>query len=292
MADVGLWAQVACVWEATARKPGNVTRFHDFEDATYLDFVLSAAAIAPVMATASQRRVGQTVLEAVRATRQVVRGNTNLGIVLLLAPLAAVHPGDDLRAGVGKVLSALDVEDCRRVYEAIRLAAPGGLGKVTEQDVAGEPTHSLREAMALAAGRDMVARQYANGFAEVFDDGVPVLTEGLTQTGSLEGAIIATHLHLMARHPDTLIARKCGLEVAEEAARRARQVLDLRWPSRREGWAAFGELDAWLRAPGHARNPGTTADLVTACLFAALHQAKINLPTGWHWQADWQWGGD
>jgi triphosphoribosyl-dephospho-CoA synthase len=292
MADVGLWAQVACVWEATARKPGNVTRFLDFEDATYLDFVLSAAAIAPAMAVACRRRVGETVLEAVRATRQVVRGNTNLGIVLLLAPLAAVPPGDDLRAGVGKVLAALDVADCRRVYEAIRLAAPGGLGKAAEQDVAQEPTLSLREAMALAAGMDMVARQYANGFAEVFDDGVPALTEGLQQTGSLEGAIITAHLHLMARHPDTLIARKCGLDVAAETARRARQVLDLRWPTRREGWAAFGELDVWLRAEGHSRNPGTTADLVTACLFAALDQAKITLPAGCRWQADWEWAGD
>ena len=100
MADVGLWAQVACVWEATARKPGNVTRFHDFEDSTYLDFVLSAAAIGPVMATACQRKIGATVLEAVRATRQVVRTNTNLGIVLLLTPLAAVREGEELRSGV------------------------------------------------------------------------------------------------------------------------------------------------------------------------------------------------
>jgi triphosphoribosyl-dephospho-CoA synthase len=286
MPDVGLCAQVACIWEATARKPGNVTRCHDFEDVTYLDFLLSAAAIAPVMATACQRRVGTTVLEAVRATRQVVDSNTNLGIVLLLAPLAAVPQGEDLRAGVEKVLESLDIEDARQVYEAIRLAVPGGLGKVEEQDVAEQPTEALRRVMALAADRDLVARQLANGFAEVFDNGVPALLAGLEHTGSLEGAIIETHLGLMARFPDTLIARKCGRQTAEEAGRRAAAVLAAEWPTRRDGWIELDELDAWLRTDGRQRNPGTTADLVTACLFVALKLGFMPLPSLYPWLAD------
>jgi triphosphoribosyl-dephospho-CoA synthase len=139
--------------------------------------------------------------------------------------------------------------------------------------------------MALAADRDLVARQYADGYAEVFDEGLPALLSALGGTGSLEGAIIAAQLHLMARHPDTLIARKCGLTVAEEAARRARQVVDGGWPTSGEGWTRLEELDAWLRADGHARNPGTTADLVTACLFAALRQGQITLPLAHPWPA-------
>jgi triphosphoribosyl-dephospho-CoA synthase len=286
MPDVGLCAQVACVWEATARKPGNVTPCHDFEDATYLDFLLSAAAVAPVMATACQRKVGATVLEAVRATRQVARTNTNLGIILLLAPLTAVPGGDDLRSGVERILAALDVADTRLVYEAIRLAAPGGLGRADEQDVRDEPTLPLREVMALAAGRDLIARQYCNSFAEVFDAGVPALAAGLDQTGSLEGSIIWAHLHLMAAHLDTLIARKRGMAEAEEAARRARRVLEQGWPREPAGREAIGELDAWLRAEGSRRNPGTTADLVTASLFVALRQGVLSLPPAYPWPAD------
>src|SRR5262249_29120265 len=160
--------------------------FHDFDDTTYVDFLMSAAAAAPVLETAGQRRVGQTVLEGVRATRRVVASNTNLGILLLLAPLAAVPREEDLRAGLVRVLDSLDVDDARAVYEAIRLAAPAGLGRVAEQDVAAEPTVGLRQVMALAAERDLVARQYANGFREVFDDGVPTLCRALEQTGSLE----------------------------------------------------------------------------------------------------------
>src|ERR1700680_1761926 len=113
MPEVGLCAQVACVWEATARKVGNVHRYQDFADLTYLDFVLSAAAIAPVLETASRRRLGATVLQCVQATRQVVQSNSNLGMVLLLAPLATVPDGVPLPTGVARLLSALDVEDAR-----------------------------------------------------------------------------------------------------------------------------------------------------------------------------------
>jgi triphosphoribosyl-dephospho-CoA synthase len=286
MPDVGLCAQAACIWEATARKPGNVTRFDDFEDVNYLDFLLSAAAIATVMATACQRRVGATILEAVRATRQVVRTNTNLGIILLLSPPAAVPEGEDLRSGVQRILAELDVEDARLVYEAIRLAVPGGLGRVQEQDVRDEPTQSLREVMALAAGRDLVARQYADGFAEVFDDGVPALLAALERTGSLEGAIVGAHLHLMAKYPDTLIARKRGMVEAAEAARRARRVLEQGWPREVAGRQGIEEFDAWLRAEGRQRNPGTTADLVTASLFVALRQGALPLSPPCHWPAD------
>jgi triphosphoribosyl-dephospho-CoA synthase len=285
MSDVGLCAQVACIWEATARKPGNVHRFRDFDDATYVDFLLSAAALAPVLAAAPGRRVGATVLEGVRATRRVVRSNTNLGIVLLLAPLAAVPEGEDLRTGLERVLAGLDVEDTRQVYQAIRLAAPGGLGRVEEQDVHDEPTQPLREVMALAAGRDLVARQYADGFTEVFDDGVPALLTGLDRCGSLEGAIIWGHLRLLARHPDTLIARKRGPAEAAEAAARAGAVLAARWPHDRAGWAALDDLDAWLRAEGHRRNPGATADLVTACLFVLLREGTVPLPAPPPWAA-------
>jgi triphosphoribosyl-dephospho-CoA synthase len=279
MLDAGLCAQIACIWEATARKPGNVHRYRDFNDCHYTDFLLSAAAIAPVMTTACQRRVGATILEAVQATRRVTGTNTNLGIVLLLVPLATVPPEQELRSGIANILAELDVEDARLTYEAIRLAAPGGLGQVAQQDVQEEPTQTLRQVMTLAAQRDLIARQYANDFAEVFDDGVPALLTGLQRTGSIEGAIISAHLRLMAEYPDTLIERKCGWAEAEEAARRARAVLDGRETE-------LNRFDAWLREDGHRRNPGATADLLTACLFVMLRENLITLPPQFPWTAE------
>lgn len=277
--DIGLCAQVACIWEATARKPGNVHRGRDFDDVTYLDFLLSAAAIAPVLATANQRRVGATVLACVRATRRVTATNTNLGIVLLLAPLAAVPTNECLRTGAERVLADLDVDDARLAYEAIRLARPGGLGQSPEQDVAKPPTQSLRAVMGLAADRDLIARQYANGYREVFDEGATTLLAELERTGSLEGAIVGAQLLLLAKHPDTLIARKRGAMEAAEASARARCVLAA-------GWHELAGFDAWLRAVGHRRNPGATADVLTASLFALLRDGAIPLPAPFPWAAD------
>jgi triphosphoribosyl-dephospho-CoA synthase len=274
MPNLGLCVQAACVWEASTRKPGNVHRYRDFADLSYLDLLLSAAAIAPVLAAAPTCRVGATVLEAVRATRAVARSNSNLGIVLLLAPLAAVPEGANLRQGVGRVLEALDVDDSRLAYEAIRLARPGGLGRVEEEDVAAEPTRTLREVMALAAGRDLVARQYADEFREVFEEGVPALVRGMKETGSVEGGIVYAHLFLLSRHLDTLIARKRGEAEAEEASARAGEVLRLGWPAEGGGRSALAGLDAWLR---EGRNPGTTADLVCASLFVLLREGTMGL---------------
>src|SRR5437879_3341823 len=143
MLPTGLCAQLACIWEATARKPGNVHRYCDFSDCGYLDFVHSAAAVDPILETACTRRVGSNVLGDIQATRNVVTTNTNLGILLLLAPLAAVPREKNLRAELGHVLDDLDVEDARAVYQAIHLAMPGGLGKVAEQDVREQPTQTL-----------------------------------------------------------------------------------------------------------------------------------------------------
>lgn len=281
MRSTGLCVQLACLWEATARKPGNVHRYADFEDLSYLDFLHSAAAIAPVLDAAPGRRLGTTVVESVAATRAVVGTNSNLGIVLLLAPLAAVPRNEALRPGLERVLHGLDVADARAVYQAIRLARPGGLGRAPAQDVEAEPTQTLRQVMALAADRDLVARQYANGFAQVFDEGLPALLEGLARTGTLEGAIVTCHVVLLATHPDSLIVRKRGAAEGEEAQQRARQLLDRGWPAREP--EAVAELDRWLRQEGHSRNPGTTADLVTASLFAALRDDKIPVATPFPW---------
>jgi triphosphoribosyl-dephospho-CoA synthase len=222
--------------------------------------------------------VGAAVREAVEATRRVVATNTNLGMVLLLAPLAAVPADRTLPDGVADVLAATSIDDARAVYRAIRLASPGGLGTVADQDVGGEPTLDLREVMRLAADRDLVARQYADDYREVFHEAVPALRASLAAGRPLETAIVAAYLAVLANHPDTLIARKRGPDVAHAASRRAADVLAAGWPDRDEGRALCDEFDDWLRGDGHARNPGATADLITAALFAALRDGTIPLP--------------
>jgi triphosphoribosyl-dephospho-CoA synthase len=283
----GRLARLACLLEATARKPGNVHPGAAFDDLTYDDFLLSADAIAAPLDRAGADGVGPAILAAVRATRRAVATNTNLGMVLLLAPLAAVPAaGRDLAAGVARVLAGLTVADARDAYEAIRLAAPGGLGRAAEQDVAGEPGVTLREAMRLAAGHDLVARQYATDYEDVLGVGLPALREAIAAGVPVEGAIVRAQLLLLAARPDSLIARKRGRAVAEEASRRAAAAYRASAGDYDPGSAPLRELDTWLRGDGHARNPGATADLVAAALYAALRDGSLapprdDDPSGW-----------
>jgi triphosphoribosyl-dephospho-CoA synthase len=231
--DVAVAAQLACLLEVSAPKPGNVSPGRDFADARYEDFLASAAALGPSLALAGTRPLGATVRHAVEATARWTRSNTNLGIVLLLAPLAhaalradADDRDSDLRDAVQAVLGATTVDDAREVYAAIRRAAPGGLGRAETQDVADEPTITLREAMALAAGRDWIAREYATGFQITFEQGAPALESARRDGLSWDDAIVETFLTLLAAHPDTHIARRGGIAMAERVTQRARAVLD------------------------------------------------------------------
>lgn len=267
----------ACVMEATAAKPGNVHPHASFADLTYADFVRSAEAVAPVLARTRELGVGRAVFEAIQATRAVVQSNTNLGIVLLLAPLAAVPLDRTLTAGIGDVLNQLTRDDAAWVYRAIRLAQPGGLGSAESEDVSAEPTGTLREVMQLAADRDGVAAQYANDFAWVLDEGAPFLNSSPDFTDYPESMIIELQLRLLAAHPDTLIARKCGSAVADEVSRRAQDVLNAGGDQTKMGRSLLADFDRWLRDDGNRRNPGTTADLITACLFAELRDGGESL---------------
>ncbi|MSR56298.1 MAG: triphosphoribosyl-dephospho-CoA synthetase [Planctomycetaceae bacterium] len=270
--------RAACLLEATARKPGNVHPQASFVDLTYEDFRVAAVAAAPLIAQAESAGVGRTVWLAINATRAVARSNVNLGIVLLLAPLTAVPAGKTLGDGLPGVLQGLTVADARHVYRAIRLAQPGGLGDASQQDVADEPTGTLLEVMALAADRDRVAYQYSHNFVDVLEVGMPRLARHADFATDWELPIIGCHLELLSRIPDSLIARKCGWAVAGEASDRARQVLDAGWPLASGSTDALGDFDRWLRADGNRRNPGTTADLVAACLFAAMRERLIPIP--------------
>jgi triphosphoribosyl-dephospho-CoA synthase len=261
-------AQLACVLEASAEKPGNITPRHDFADTSYEDMLRSAIALGPELGRAAERGVGDTVLAAVRATQRVAGANTNLGIALLLAPLArAALLGGPLRERAEEVLAALTLDDARAAYAAIRTAGAGGLDEPVEHDVRDEPAIALREAMAAAADRDSVAEEYASGFALTFELGLPALAGALDAGMGPRPATVELFLTLLAAVPDTLIARKRGREAAEQVSAAAARVL--------AGQETVEAFDASLREEGNALNPGTTADLVTAVLFVALLEGRL-----------------
>jgi triphosphoribosyl-dephospho-CoA synthase len=271
-AEVAAAGQLACLLEVSAPKPGNVSPDRHFHDTRYEDFLASAVAIGPALAQAHTLPLGFAIRRAVEDTLRWTRSNTNLGIVLLLAPLAraALQDAGLLRDRLSRILGETTVADAVEVYAAIRQARPGGLGQSELEDVSGRPTVTLRQAMSLAAARDAVAREYITDFAVTFETGVPALLDARGKGLAWTDAAVETYLALLAGSPDTHIARKLGLAEAEKVSRRAGEVLAAGGTTSPAGKQGLMELDRELRDPRNRHNPGSTADLTCAALFVVI----------------------
>ncbi len=203
--------RAACADELAAPKPGNVGMHAAGHGMTADDFLTSAAVSAPPLC-ASGTSLGERIFGAIAATRAAVGQNTNLGIVLLCAPLAraAEVSEPDLRAALQRVLDESDVADADSVFRAISLAAPGGLGDAPRHDVRAPATVPLGVAMAEAADRDRVARQWVTGFADVLGPGLAAYEAARARWPDPRWAPLAVYLRFLAAFPDSHIARKFG----------------------------------------------------------------------------------
>jgi triphosphoribosyl-dephospho-CoA synthase len=258
----------ACAVEIVALKPGNVHIHAPGHGMTAVDFLRSAKAAAGPLCRPGAR-LGARVLDAVAATRAVVGQNTNLGILLLCAPLAmAAEAGGPLRTVLADVLNSADIADAQAVFRAIVLASPGGLGEVPEHDVRKPATVPLRVAMAAAAGRDSISRQYVTGFSDLFQSGVPAYAEALARGWPTPWAAVAVYLGFLAGLPDSHVRRKHGAAAAEALRVEARSWRQ-RLVSAGDPAALTGDLTAWDAAlKRRGVNPGTSADLTVASIFA------------------------
>ena len=274
----------ACIREVSAPKPGNVNRNHNFSDTAFEDFILSAEAVVPAFEKAGQTGVGRIVWQAITDCRSQVRSNTNLGIVLLLAPLAkacleageksgSVNTVDtkQLRQVLHDVLHSLTVEDARLAYEAIRVAKPGGMHKVSAEDITEEPSVSLLEAMELAKATDAIASEYVTDFEITFEIAFPALKEALSRGADYLNAVVHAFLYVLSRVPDTLIARKNGAEISRQISHWAADALTYGGVYSSLGRGKISRLDNVLCDRTHKLNPGTTADLTTAAIFLDLY---------------------
>ena len=271
----------ACELDVAVRKPGNVSRQSAGHGMQAELFSASArASVGPMFRTGA--RVGERIEAAVAATAQAAGCNTNLGIVLLCAPIARaveLHPDADdpatLRAAIEGVLAELNVDDARAAYRAIAQARPGGLGSAPAEDVHSTPSIGLRAAMALAADRDSIARQYRDGYAGLFELGLPALASGSSSLAigadgaappAVANAVQRVYLAFLAGWPDSHIVRKHGAALAHSVMRSAQ-----RWQARGlagellDAAADFAAWDLELKEAG--LNPGTSADLTVAALF-------------------------
>ena len=258
----------ACRTELEALKPGNIHIYADGHGMTVRDFLVTAETAAGPLCTPGTT-VGARIRAAVEASWAAVPLNTNLGIVLLAAPLlsAAERGAGTLRGRLHLVLDRLTVADAIDAFIAIRRANPGGLGRAEAQDVGTAPTVTLLDAMRLAADRDRIARQYASGYLDVFETGVARIAGARRAGHTAAWTATLVFLDFLCAFPDSHIERKFGADTAERVRAEAARIHRSLPSASAEAFAALAEFDRSLKDRG--LNPGTSADLTVASLLAS-----------------------
>ncbi|MGR9087057.1 MAG: triphosphoribosyl-dephospho-CoA synthase [Gammaproteobacteria bacterium] len=271
--------RTACEVELQAFKPGNVSVYADGHDMTVADFRVSADVSAGPLCNPDYA-LGEKIYYAVKATREAVGCNTNLGIVLLCAPLlqaaSGLPSGRGLRQALGRVLDATTIDDAEWTYRAISLAAPGGLGSSCDQDVRDKATVTLREAMEMAAQRDRIAFQYSTNYQDIFDFSTGLYYNGISKRIGQNWAAVVVYAGLLSRIPDSHIERKYGDRYAGMVAARMallRDSLD-RADNPEQTLPLLHQIDREFKSIGI--NPGTTADLTVATVLAVLIQDVLD----------------
>ena len=267
------------ITEVTSLKPGNVSRFSEGHGMTVDDFIKSAELTSPILCDPTLS-VGERVLEGVRVTMFGVGCNTNLGMLMLFAPLvrAAELGMASLQSNLGVVLRELDVKDTSCIFKAIHHANPGGLGESEKYDVNKklDAGTTIQKAMAEAKNRDLIAKQYVTGFIDILSLGFICIEDFAVRWNSVEWAAVACYIGFMAEFPDSHIRRKFGLEVAEKIKIKAVPIAKAfqKNDSPEDGAEMLKKFDRELKNKG--ANPGTSADLTAASLLV-YHLTKIEL---------------
>jgi triphosphoribosyl-dephospho-CoA synthase len=271
--------QQSCEVELQAFKPGNVSIYADGHDMTVADFRISAEVSATPLCNPDYS-LGEKIFYAVKATREAVACNTNLGIILLCAPLiqAISYMRSDLilRQALHQVLTTTTVEDAEWVFKAITLASPGGLGRSDEQDVAEKPSVNLAEAMRLASAKDRIALQYVTDYQDIFDFAVLKYYDTMGKWGNQCWAAVSVYAGLLGQFPDSHIERKYGARHSALVAGRMSQLSDeltkAEYPEHL--LPLLYRMDLELKSRGV--NPGTMADMTVATVLTVFLEDVLN----------------
>lgn len=281
--EIAKMAQIASALEVSGYpKPGNVHRTRDYEDMVFEDFIISGIVIGDAVREACSEvdienpLLGKYILQAVAETDKWINNNTNLGIVMMITPIAAAaaisSSFDEIRENVKLLMANTSVDDACDLYDAINIADAGGMGNQDEYDVAsGDAKNELREnkqtmydVLKISAPWDMLAREMTSDMPAVFEIGYPAYHK-LAQEKSKNDSCILTFLTILSQVPDTLISRKYGSDEAIKISMMTRDLLNLKdEPDFKD---KLKEFDEFLFKNKY--NPGTTADLTAASIFVS-----------------------
>ncbi|MDB2461254.1 triphosphoribosyl-dephospho-CoA synthase [Gammaproteobacteria bacterium] len=264
--------EYACKLDVFSVKPGNVFHGHPAYGMTHKDFLQSSMACSDVICEQNMD-IGEKILECIKSSIDVVGCNTNLGIILLCVPIVeALYMDKDhkfLQSNLKKVINGINETQTKNIYKAINIAKAGGMGSKDKFDLNNNKSKNftLLEAMEFASSYDYIAGEYSNNFNNIINTISVNWRNYFKLMGNGESATTATFLKLISSNPDSLIARKHGLDKAKEVSERFKTIADeycvLKNPNNLNNQLLL--LDSELKIQG--LNPGTTADVVVASIF-------------------------
>lgn len=265
-ASLSLAYEQACLAEIEALKPGNVHIFADGHGMVVQDFIVSASSSAAVIALPNLS-LGERVYQGVSASWEAVGCNTNLGIVLLCAPIvhaALAGVKSDLCDQIAKTIGETTQRDAEWVFQAVRLANPAGLGDDSKHDVKAPAKCTLLAAMQVAQDRDFIAKQYSNGYQQLIEEGLSQYQHAYARWENAAWATTAVYLFWLSHYLDTHIIRKWGIDIAQQVKVDALAHYDalLNSVNPKQYFSVLLQFDQVLKAK--SINPGTSADLTVA----------------------------
>ncbi|MDR2873988.1 MAG: triphosphoribosyl-dephospho-CoA synthase [Methanobrevibacter sp.] len=287
--DVAKIAQISSVLEVSGYpKPGNVHRTRDFHDMIFEDFLISGIVIGNVVKEASKHgyeinqskkydnaQIGKYILKAVKETDKWIANNTNLGIVMMIIPIAisGVMSNNlkELRNNIGLLMNNTTPFDAVSLYKAINIANAGGMGNQDEFDVSNDKAQdkllskkqSMYDVLKISASWDSLANELTSKMPITFDIGFKTFTN-YRKTYSINNSTVLTFLRILSNVPDTLISRKYSKEKAEEISILSKELLECDDFFTSSFNRKLKEFDDFLFE--NKLNPGTTADLTASSI--------------------------
>lgn len=258
----------SCKKDIELIKPGNVNLLSSHKDTKAQDY-LDSAILSSKELFNQNYSLGKRILESVNVTRSQVNVNTNLGIILLCAPVIQSYidfNNLDLREGIKKTLSTTSIKDTHDLCAAINISSPGGLGDSDMYDTASYPNASIKQIMDYSQEYDRISYQYSHNFSDIFDFIIPKLEFLNQRYESLDISLSLLFIEILAKIPDSHISRKFGDKIAKKTSNNASDLLKILDREYDPDYLAkaLNNLDYEYKKKGI--NPGTTADLLVASL--------------------------
>ncbi|MBP2172825.1 triphosphoribosyl-dephospho-CoA synthase [Methanococcus voltae] len=228
-----------------------------------------------------QINVGKAIKEAVIESVKWSPSNANLGIIMLHTPIAMAASKlgefnlEDLKKWTEYITSNTTVNDAIAVYEAIEIGMayvnPPEEGPDVKNDDSKkelvEKNLNLYDVYNISKEWDTISKEWVSNF-KISYEGYELLKNNYEKNNEIHEAVTLTFLEILSKYPDTLIARKKGIEVSKLVSEKAKETL--------ENFKKTGnrtvilDFDTYLSQESNKLNPGTTADLMASALFIYL----------------------